>query len=129
MQIIPYDSRSIAIDVRGCTLAGYTLDGIGEVFLRDMQLCGIIADLPFRFRRPASIRLKNWRVTYAGEKADSDWQTDRFFQALPGKDKKVFTIPGASHIDLYDKAEYVDSAVAELATFFRRTLNAVSSHE
>lgn len=65
----------------------------------------------------------------AGEKADSDWQTDRFFQALPGKDKKVFTIPGASHIDLYDKAEYVDSAVAELATFFRRTLNAVSSHE
>lgn len=65
----------------------------------------------------------------AGEKADSDWQTDRFFQALPGKDKKVFTIPGASHIDLYDKAEYVDFAVAELATFFRRTLNAVSSHE
>lgn len=65
----------------------------------------------------------------AGEKADSDWQTDRFFRALPGKDKKVFTIPGASHIDLYDKAKYVDSAVAELATFFRRTLNAVSNHE
>lgn len=58
----------------------------------------------------------------AGEKADSDWQTNRFFQALPGKDKEVFTIPEASHIDLYDKTAYVRSAVDKLVTFFKRTL-------
>ncbi len=60
----------------------------------------------------------------AGEKADSDWQTNRFYQALPGKDKEVFTVSGASHIDLYDKPEYVQPAVDKLKTFFNRTLTA-----
>ncbi len=59
-----------------------------------------------------------------GEKADSDWQTNRFYQALPGKDKEVFTVSGASHIDLYDKPEYVQPAVDKLKTFFNRTLTA-----
>lgn len=43
-----------------------------------------------------------------GENADSDWQTERFYNALPGKDKEVFTIANSSHIDLYDKPEYVN---------------------
>ncbi len=57
-----------------------------------------------------------------GEKADSGWQTERIFNALPGKDKEVFTIPGYSHIDLYDKEGAVDSAVEKLTEFFTRTL-------
>lgn len=58
----------------------------------------------------------------AGENAGSEWQTERFYKALPGKDKKVFTIAGASHIELYDKSEYVNPAVEKLAEFFTRTL-------
>lgn len=57
-----------------------------------------------------------------GESADSEWQTERFYKALPGKDKEVFTIAGASHIEMYDKPEYVNPAVEKLAEFFVRTL-------
>lgn len=58
-----------------------------------------------------------------GEKADSEWQTERFYMALPGKDKEVFTVPGYSHIDLYDKPGAVDPAIKKLTAFFKRTLN------
>ena len=57
-----------------------------------------------------------------GEKADSEWQTERFYNALPGKDKKVLTVPGYSHIDLYDKPGAVNPTVEKLADFFKRTL-------
>ena len=57
-----------------------------------------------------------------GEKADSEWQTERFYKALPGKDKEVFTVPGYSHIDLYDKSEAVGLAVKKLTEFFKRTV-------
>ncbi len=59
----------------------------------------------------------------AGENADSKWQTERFYNALPEGNKEVFTIKKASHIDLYDKAEYVDQAVDKLAQFFNTSLN------
>lgn len=52
-----------------------------------------------------------------GEKADSEWQTERIYKALPGDDKEIYTIPGYSHIDLYDKAGAVDSAVKKLVEF------------
>lgn len=58
-----------------------------------------------------------------GEKADSEWQTERFYKALPGKDKEVFTVPGYSHIDLYDKPGAVNPAIKKLTAFFKRTLN------
>ena len=58
----------------------------------------------------------------AGSKADSAWQTERFFKALPGPDKEVFTIEGYSHIDLYDKPGAVNPAVDKLSAFFARTL-------
>lgn len=60
-----------------------------------------------------------------GGKADSDWQTERFYKALPGKDKEVFVIDKASHIDLYDRHDYVEQAVKKLNDFFKRTLSAV----
>lgn len=59
----------------------------------------------------------------AGENADSKWQTERFYKALPDGNKEVFTIKKASHIDLYDKAEYVNQAVDKLAEFFNTALN------
>ncbi len=57
-----------------------------------------------------------------GEKADSEWQTKRIYDALPGKDKEVFTVKGYSHIDLYDKPGAVNPAVEKLTAFFKRTL-------
>lgn len=57
-----------------------------------------------------------------GEKADSGWQTRRFYEHLPEGNKEVFTIAGASHIDLYDKPEYVNPAVLKLAAFFADNL-------
>lgn len=58
-----------------------------------------------------------------GGKADSDWQTERFYKALPGVDKEVFVIKDASHIELYDNPEYVGQAVGKLNEFFKRTLS------
>lgn len=57
-----------------------------------------------------------------GSKADSKWQTERLYQALPEGRKAVYTIDGASHIDLYDKEPYVHEAVDILADFYYRTL-------
>jgi fermentation-respiration switch protein FrsA (DUF1100 family) len=36
--------------------------------------------------------------------------------------KNLFVIDGATHIDLYDKDEYVTPAVAKLAEFFGKHL-------
>lgn len=58
-----------------------------------------------------------------GEQADSEWQTKRFYNALPGKDKEVFTIPDCTHIELYDKQECVNPAVKKLSEFFVRALS------
>ena len=60
----------------------------------------------------------------AGSRADSKWQTDRFYAALPEGHKEVYVIPGASHIDMYDKMEYVLPAVDKLADFFTKSLAA-----
>lgn len=58
-----------------------------------------------------------------GEQADSKWQTKRFYDALPGKDKEVFTIPDCTHIELYDKLECVNPAVKKLSEFFVKALS------
>lgn len=60
-----------------------------------------------------------------GDMADSEWQTWRLYDALPGSDKEVYTVRGFSHIDLYDRPLAVDRAVAKLSTFFRRILGGV----
>ena len=36
--------------------------------------------------------------------------------------KELFIIDGASHVDLYDKPDYVDPAVAKMSSFFRENL-------
>lgn len=65
----------------------------------------------------------------AGGKADSDWQTKRFYNALPGKDKEVFVIEESSHIELYDHPEYVNRAIKKLDEFFTRTLSSEKQKE
>ena len=58
----------------------------------------------------------------AGDKADSDWQTQRFYDALPEGNKEVFIIKGSTHIELYDKNEFVTPAVEKLVLFFNQSL-------
>lgn len=60
-----------------------------------------------------------------GGKADSDWQTERFYKALPGNDKEVYVVKGASHIELYDREKYVCQAIVKLKEFFTRTLSEI----
>lgn len=52
-----------------------------------------------------------------GSKADSRYFSDDAF-AKAAQPKELFAVSGASHIDMYDKPEYVPQAVKKLADFF-----------
>ena len=59
----------------------------------------------------------------AGAKADSLYMTEEVFAKATGtKDKELFKIPGATHIQTYYVPEYVNQAVDKLKAFFGRTL-------
>ena len=59
----------------------------------------------------------------AGEKADSLYMTEEAFEKATGtKDKELFKIPGATHIQTYFVPEYVDKAVAKLTEFYGKNL-------
>ena len=42
--------------------------------------------------------------------------------ALSNGIKAVFTVPGSTHILLYDRMEYINTAVDRLTDFFRKSL-------
>lgn len=55
----------------------------------------------------------------AGEKADSLYMTqDAFAKATGTKDKELFLVPGATHIQTYWVPEYVDIISQKLTSFF-----------
>jgi fermentation-respiration switch protein FrsA (DUF1100 family) len=59
----------------------------------------------------------------AGSKADSLYMSeDAFAKATGTKDKELFKIDGASHIETYWVPKYVDAAMGKLTPFFARTL-------
>ncbi len=59
----------------------------------------------------------------AGSKADSYYMTDSAFNLATGtKDKELFLIPGATHIQTYYVPEYVDKAISKLNEFFSKFL-------
>jgi fermentation-respiration switch protein FrsA (DUF1100 family) len=58
-----------------------------------------------------------------GSRAVTSWMSVEAYQKVPGP-KALRWIDGASHVDLYDKEQYVDAAVAELANFFGNQLGA-----
>lgn len=56
----------------------------------------------------------------AGSKADSLYMTqDAFKKAVNAKNKDLFLIDGATHIETYWKPEYVNQAIGKLVRFFR----------
>jgi fermentation-respiration switch protein FrsA (DUF1100 family) len=59
----------------------------------------------------------------AGSKADSLYMTeDAFAKATGTRDKEMFTIDGATHIETYWVSKYVDAAMGKLSSFLARTL-------
>jgi uncharacterized protein len=56
-----------------------------------------------------------------GEKADTKfWSDEVYVQAK--EPKEVFVVKGATHIDMYDKRQFVTPAVAKLKEFFEKAL-------
>lgn len=59
----------------------------------------------------------------AGNKADSLYMTlDAFKEAHKSKNKELFLIEGATHIETYWKPQYVNQAMGKLTQFFGKTL-------
>ena len=59
-----------------------------------------------------------------GSKADTKYMTDEAFpKATNAKNKELFLIDGATHIQSYWKPEYVNQAVNKLTDFFGKNLN------
>ena len=59
----------------------------------------------------------------AGSKADSLYMTEEAFAKATGtKDKELFLIPGATHIQTYYVPEYVNAAVNKLKEFYGKHL-------
>jgi fermentation-respiration switch protein FrsA (DUF1100 family) len=57
----------------------------------------------------------------AGTEATTSWMTTEAI-ANAHEPKELFWVNGASHVDLYDKDQYVASAVAQLADYYRNNL-------
>lgn len=59
----------------------------------------------------------------AGSKADTlNMSQDAFAKAVNAKDKELFLIEGATHIQTYWMPHYMDQAVNKLSAFYRNTL-------
>ena len=60
----------------------------------------------------------------AGSEADSLYMSENAFEhAVNAKEKELYLIDGASHIETYWKAEYVSEAINKLNQFYKATLD------
>ncbi|WP_020655116.1 alpha/beta hydrolase [Massilia niastensis] len=77
-----------------------------------------------RFDATGQIELINQPLLMiAGSRADSLYMSeDAFAKASGTKDKELFKIEGATHIETYWVPRYVDAAIDKLAAFYTRTL-------
>ncbi|MCY7008356.1 alpha/beta hydrolase [Fusobacterium simiae] len=57
----------------------------------------------------------------AGSKADTFYFSERIYNKVK-KNKELFVIDGASHVDLYDKEKFVNSAIDKIVEFFSKNL-------
>lgn len=89
----------------------------------------------FKYTTSSLLDLMRWDATdqielidqpllmIAGSKADSLYLTeDAFAKATGTKDKELFKIEGATHIETYWVPEYVAAAMGKLTAFYSRTL-------
>ena len=78
-----------------------------------MAIFDAFAPIPLIGQRPL--------LMIAGSRAVTSWMTVEAFQRAVGP-REMHWIEGASHVDLYDKEQYVGPAVDKLASFFTDSL-------
>lgn len=58
----------------------------------------------------------------AGSEAGSLWHSEELNKKAASKNKELFIVKGATHMDLYDIPKYVNQAVEKMTTFFEKSL-------
>ncbi len=141
-----------ASEARAQELAGGPIPYAGDADTTDAQIAALPFEMyrqgyeyywrthahpnsTFKYTMSSLLDLMRWDATdqielieqplllMAGSKADSLYRTeDAFAKATGTKDKELFKIDGATHIETYWGPEYVDAAMGKLKPFFGRTL-------
>ena len=141
-----------ASDARARETAGGDVPYSGDANLTDEQIAALPFDLyrqgyeyywkthahpgsTFKYTTSSLLDLMRWDATdqieligrplllIAGSKADSLYMSeDAFAKATGTKDKELFKLDGATHIETYWVPRYVNAAVAKLTEFYGRTL-------
>jgi fermentation-respiration switch protein FrsA (DUF1100 family) len=64
------------------------------------------------------------QVIVGGKKGNTGQYEDgeKLFKLSPSLEKEFYVIQGASHYDMYWKAEYIDEALSRLVTFYEKHL-------
>jgi fermentation-respiration switch protein FrsA (DUF1100 family) len=139
-------------DARAQEMAGGEVLYAGDANLSDAQIAALPFEMyrqgyeyywrthahpnsTFKYTMSSLLDLMRWDATdqiemidqpllmIAGSKADSLYMTeDAFPKAIGTKDKELFKIDGATHIETYWVPKYVDVAMGKLKPFFARTL-------
>ena len=61
-------------------------------------------------------------LAIAGSQAGSKWMSEDLIKRAASADKKLYVVEGANHMSLYDKLNFVDEAISQLAPFFTAKL-------
>jgi fermentation-respiration switch protein FrsA (DUF1100 family) len=141
-----------ATDARAQQMAGGTIRYAGDADMTDAQIAALPFEMyrqgyeyywrthahpnsTFRYTMSSLLDLMRWDATdqiemieqpllmIAGSKADSLYMTEDAFQKATGaKNKELFKIDGATHIETYWVPRYVDAVVAKLTSFYAKTV-------
>ena len=141
-----------ASDARAQEMAGGKILYAGDADMTDAQIAALPFEMyrqgyeyywrthahpgsTFKYTMSSLLDLMRWDATdqielieqpllmMAGSKADSLYMTeDAFAKATGTKDKELFKIDGATHIETYWVPEHVDAAMGKLKPFLARTL-------
>jgi fermentation-respiration switch protein FrsA (DUF1100 family) len=141
-----------ASDARAQEMAGGKILYAGDADMTDAQIAALPFEMyrqgyeyywrthahpgsTFKYTMSSLLDLMRWDATdqielidqpllmIAGSKADSLYMTeDAFPKAVGTKDKELFKIDGATHIETYWVPKCVDAAMGKLKPFFARTL-------
>ena len=141
-----------ASDARAQEKAGGKIPYSGDADMTDAQIAALPFEMyrqgyeyywrthahpgsTFKYTTSSLMDLMRWDATdeielinqpllmIAGSKADSLYMSeDAFAKATGAKDKELFRIDGATHIETYWVPEYVNATLGKLTSFYARTL-------